>query len=617
MQLEDELLLEWNNTHQEDVCPKCKTTRKEFLEDDLLMRYDTMVGIAGMRSGKSVVAGTMGSYLRHVFTTLGIRERGTLHRKFELLPSQNLEIAFVATTATQAKETIWSNFQKQCAASPWFKNYVEWVKKKEGAQLTPEGAKRWVYKELDDSITDDWLMVNCMSLNSNSSGMAGRTRLGFFIDELSRYGVTDSKMGADEVWAVFEHSLKTVRGARDQIKGNEVWYGTGVAISSPMSVDDKTMVLYRQSQDTESHKTFGWWYPTWEFNPFQPRASFDEDYARDPVMAERDFGANPPNATNPLVMDPVRFWSSIDQTAKPTALFRQTYPIDKSEREYVGTELEHSVTNQNRPLYIFGDAGKSFDAFALVGCSSMWLPAFTEVSQTQTRQADQNRLGGYFPQANEHLQGGSYIRSNVLEDTNMTLVTVHEWSLRIIPEQGKSVWFESLIDVLKKLSKFRKISMVALDSWNSEASLQTISNMGIPIQQISLKVDDFTRAVQDAMLGRLRLLPPRESDKLSIDDLGTLKVGIDPAKLSAEGTTLYELLKLERSRDLKTVSNPRKGERRGANSDDAANCLVGAHKLVQEQFGRVSHRAGEQKKSREVAGASNFTGGLVRSGWGR
>jgi hypothetical protein len=615
-QLQDEVLLEWSNTYKQDTCPKCMTTRSELIEDGLLKCYDTMVGIAGMRSGKSVVAGMTGSYIRHVFTTLGIFERGALHKKFELLPTQNLELAFIATTAGQAKETIWVNFQKQCAASPWFNNYTEWVVKRESMQLTPEGAKRWVYKELEDSITDDWVMLNCVSLNSNSAGMAGRTRIGFFVDELSRFGTTDSKMGADEVWAVFDHSLKTVRGARDRLPGNEPWYGTAVAISSPISIDDKTMILRNQSED--SNRTYGWKYPTWEFNPYLTRESFTEEYKADPVMAERDFGANPPNATNPLIMDPLRFWASIDNSAKPTALFRQIYPVDKSKREYVGSELSYSITNQNRPLMLFGDAGKSFDAFALTACSSMWLPAFTEVSQAQVRQAEYSRsINGFHPPSNEHLQGGTYLQSGQVNSPNMTLVTVHEFSLRIIPEPGKSVWFESLIDVIKSLMKYRKIAMVALDSWNSEASLQQISNMGVPVQQISLKVDDFTRAVQDTMLGRLRLLPPLPSDKLSLDDLGTLRVGIDPIHLSAEGTVIYELLRLERSRDLKMISNPKKGDKRGANSDDCAQTLVGAHKLVQEQFGRASENQNERRRSREVSGATQFHGGLIRSSWGR
>jgi hypothetical protein len=616
-ELKAEILLIWDPLIQEDRCPSCKITRSDFVEDGFLKPYDTLIGVAGMRSGKSVVAGMIGTYIRHVFITMGIRSQGMLHKIFGLLPTQNLEIAFVATTSTQALQTIWSNFQKQSAAAPWFKHYVEWVKKREDRQVTPDGVRRWVYKELEDSITDDWIGMNCVSLNSNSAGMAGRTRIAFFVDELSRFGLGDSKMGADEIWAVFEHSLKTLRGARDQMGFKDFWLGSAIAISSPISIEDKTMVLHNQAADTV--KMYAWKYATWEFNPFQPRASFDDDYKRDPILAERDFGANPPNATNPLVMDPVRFWSSIDHTAKPTGFFRITHPIDKSKREYVGAELETSIIDQKRPLYIFGDSSKSFDQFALVACSHMWLPSFTEVSQKELRDFQEKKFGGTHPTSNEHLSGGYYLNSANLGKTEdaetLTLVSVHEWSLRIIPEPNKNVWFESVVDILKKLVKYRKIAMVAFDSWNSESTLQRISDMGIPAQTIKLTVDDFTRAVQDTMLGRLRLQPPRESDKLSIDKMGTLIVGTAVASMSAEGATIYELMRLERSKDLKQVSNPRKGMVRGENSDDLAHCLVGSHRLIQESIGVVRNNSREIQRAKEAGGASQFVGGLIRHGW--
>jgi hypothetical protein len=603
-QLQDEIRLIWSPAYAEDYCPKCNTTRTEFTLDGLLKWYDTFIGVAGMRSGKSVVAGMLGTYIRHVYTTYGIREKGALHRMFKLLPSQNLEIAFVATTATQAKETIWANFQKQCTASPYFKRYSAWVKRKEMTQLTSPGQRPWVFKELEDLIHDDYLMVNCVSLNSNSAGIAGRTRLGFFGDELSRFGLTDSKMGADEVWAVFDHSLKTVRGARMLLEIKEPWIGTAVAVSSPISIEDKTMILYNQSKEIENY--FGWKYSTWDFNPNQPRKNFDVDYKSDPVMAERDFGANPPNATNPLVADPLRFWLSIDQSAKPTAYYRVTHPIDQSKREYIGAELEQSIIERQRPLYIFGDAGKAFDQFALVACSGVWAPAFKDVDQ-----------------ASLDLPNGVHTKPVYIQDglpqteENMTLVTVHEWSLRIIPEDGKNVWYESVVDILKKLIKYRKVAMVSFDSWNSVSTLQTLSNLGIPTQQISLQVSDFSVAVQDAMLGRLRLLPPRESDKLSLSALGTLQLGVKPQDLSSEGATIYELLKLERSKDLKQVFNPKKGQVRGANSDDLANCLVGAHRLVQESIGKVTNTGMEIKRSKEAAAGAQFVGGLARGHrWG-
>lgn len=597
-ELRREVLLEWDAAISDDRCPKCGLTRRELLDDEIVRPYDSLIGVAGMRSGKSVVAAMIGTYQRHVFTTMGIQDRGVLHSKFNVLATQSLEIAFVATTATQSSQTIWMNFREQCANSPWFKTYVRWVKAKEDQQLTPEGSRRWTYKELEDEIEDGYLMLHCVSLNSNSAGLAGRTRLAYFIDELSRFGLNESRLGADEVWAVFSRSLKTVRGARDMLGFSDSWIGTAVAISSPISISDKTMLLYEQGR-TEK-RTYRFLYPTWEFNPFQPRSSFEDDFKKDPVLAERDFGARPPNAASPLVQDPIRFWTSLDTTAKASATFRSTFPVDANGREYVGAELDYASMDRGRPLYIFGDAGLRFDQFALVACSSVWLPAFTEQTQEdRARAVERRHLGMDRPME---------------EERDLTLVTVHEWSLRIIPEAKKSVWFESVLTLLRELMKYRKIAMVAFDHWNSESTLQSLSFMGIGAQVVNLLIGDFTKAVQDAMLGRLRLLPPRVPGEIYLDQSGGMRVVASPDKLSPEAATLYELLRLERSEDLKTVGNPRKGKVRGHDSDDLAHCLVGAHRLVQESIGTIQARdkLKESRKAREVGGASKFVGSLAR-----
>lgn len=617
-ELKAEILLEWNNAAGQEICPSCGMSRTELFAEDAIVEFDTLIGVAGMRSGKSVMAGLIGTFMRHVLITMGIQKRGRLHNLLELLPTQNLEMAFVATTATQAMQTIWVNFYEQCKGSPWLKAYVKWVKQKEAKQVCPEGMRPWEYKELEDQIEDGYLMLNCVSLNSNSAGMAGRTRVAFFIDELSRFGLGDSKMGADEVWAVFEHSLKTVKGARKRLDIKEPWLGSAIAISSPMSISDKTMILYKQSERMKG--MMGFKYSTWTFNPTLTREDFDVEYDRDPLLAERDFGANPPNATNPLILDPVRFWSSVDKTAVPTAKFRTSYPVDKSGREYVGVELDEATFDRGRPLYIFGDAGSTFDQFALVACSCMWMPAFSETTyELRKRSQEARHLGGTHPEGNEHLAGGTYIKPfDANQEGEMTLVTIHEWSMRIVPEMNRPVWFESVLDILRKLSKYRVIAQVAFDRWNSESTIQTLSNMGIATQLINLQMTDYVKAVQDAMVGRLKLLPPAEKDHLSIDDMGRIQLGSAVPSMTAEGVTLYELLKLERDKDLRKVFNPLKGKVRGQDSDDLAACLVGAHRLIQESIGKTvrGYNGKEMGKAKEIGGAANFVGRIARSRWG-
>ncbi|KKL92650.1 hypothetical protein LCGC14_1882580, partial [marine sediment metagenome] len=48
--LESEALLVWSDKYQDDVCPKCDTTRRELLEDEAIHKYNQLHGIVGMRS---------------------------------------------------------------------------------------------------------------------------------------------------------------------------------------------------------------------------------------------------------------------------------------------------------------------------------------------------------------------------------------------------------------------------------------------------------------------------------------------------------------------------------------------------------------------------------------
>lgn len=605
-ELRAEVLLEYDAEANDDRCPKCLSLRAELVEDGLLATYDTMIGIAGMRSGKSVVAGMIGTYVRHVLVTLAIDHRGALHEYFHILPTQNLELAFVASSETQSNQTIWANFFKQCDMSPWFKLYRRWIVAKMEAQPAHKGLKGWRYQENESEIIDDWCMLNCVSLHSNSSSLAGRTRVGFFADELARFSLTESKTSADEVWAVFDHSLKTVRGA--VIKRNrEGWLGLAVAISSPISVVDKIMQLYVAAKTIPRH--FAWKYATWEFNPDQPYSNFESDFLADPVKAMRDFGANPPNAASPLVSDPLRYYDAVDVTAKPSAEFETFEYTDVSGREYISAKLLHSYIDATRPLYIFADAGATFDQFAMVACSFAWLDHYTTKSAAELVE-ERHALHIKGPAARSPYFAGTTIFEPPKE---RTLVTYHEWSMRIIPKKGKSVWFDAIVEILRQVKNFRAIAMFGADHWNSESTLQQVSNMGIPSQKVQLKVEDYTRAVQDAMVKRLRLLPAAATDQFSLDANGTVMLGIPAEFLSPAGATLYETFRLELAADLRSVGNPEKGKVRGRNSDDLSACLVGAHRLVQESHGKVKADERMRKHGLEVGGAANFQGGLVRS----
>jgi hypothetical protein len=94
----------------------------------------------------------------------------------------------------------------------------------------------------------------------------------------------------------------------------------------------------------------------------------------------------------------------------------------------------------------------------------------------------------------------------------------------------------------------------------------------------------------------VRLLPPPEEDYKP--QYETFEWTKEPPNLSPESAGIYELLGLECNPDTHKVSNPRKGERKGYNSDDTAQVLVHVHKLVQQQGYTKKHDDRSKRSAR-------------------
>lgn len=561
--LESENLLVWSVKYQDDVCPRCNTTRAEFKEDGLLKKYNQLHGIVGMRSGKTATVGMMGCYLEHRLINISLAQPGyRLANYFGLLPKQPFEVTFIASTEVQSNDTVWAYFKSMRVDSPWFKRYVTWVKEQEKLQNTP--MEKWVYKETIREIENGHMGIKFNSKNSNSSGLAGRTRIGSFIDELSRFKQTESSMGADEAYRVMENSLRTIRS---QVENKNLvdWFGLIASISSPISIEDKGMDLLYKS--THIKKMYSFHYATWDFNPEEKREYYDEQFEKDPVGTERDFGAKPPLAANPLITDIEKFEErAVDLYLKPTATLEIIPFIDKTGQKYHKAVMTDCSLLRDASRYIVFDAGKNFDSFA-GACG--------------------------------------HLEMRQLEDGIVEYITVVDWIMRVLPSEDMEVWFDSCVDIIKYQKRYQKIAFVEFDRWNSVTLIQQIRNEGIRAEQQSVKADDYIKFVADAIMGRVRLLPKEEGD----DEL-------DPPFKSPAAVGLYEICRLERSLDDKRVYNSQKGKRRGYNSDDVAVCLVHLHKMIQDSQVTPTGakiRSREARLKREEIGSQQFQMGRMGS----
>lgn len=577
-QLEAEHLLEWDAHLGEDVCPNCDTPRSDFEDDGLLKRINAFHLVCGQRAGKSVTAGIIGTYVEHRIYTIAHGTPGGLHAYLGMTIKDPYEITFLASNEVQGQDTIWAKFRAFRANSPWFQRYTAWIKEEERNQDTPPGMERWVYSETDRKIINEHpdckLILN--SLNSNSFGARGRTRLFGGLDEVSFMQGGESSQSADEIVRAIENSLKTVR-SRTKLHGGLPWLGLMSSVTSPRSKDDKGMRMLKAAKHVECtcgdcngasagpDGMLAYHYPTWDVNPYEPRENFNDDFAKDPVGAQRDFAAQPPMAAHPLIWDVQRFRDLIIDSSLEAATQFDYPTFVEGGHTYIGVKTKDMRPRFGKRHFVAFDAGKNFDAFA-----------------------------------------GACAHGETIVDPDtgvQRIVTVFDWIVRILPEQGTEVYYGQVFGVIQDLMRFMQIHRVEFDRWNSVHLIQQIRKLGIQSEQKSLKNEDWIKFRQDAYAGAVRMFPPAEGE---VSDTGEY-VQVPPL-MHAHTCALYELEGLEEDPDTQKVYNPKKGLERGYNSNDVAQVVVHAHKLVQEQgfVEKEDDRSRRAAKKRSEGDGSDF-----------
>lgn len=618
--LESENLFVWNSRVDDFECPSCKNSMQGLIKDNIITPYNELICIAGMRSGKSYLGAHIGGYIEHCLRVKSTEGRFALQRYLRQEKSEWFEVTFAASTAEQAKNTIYAKYRGMRDNSPWINRHVRWVKKQEKKQLG--SLDPWEYKVLEDSVIDGWLQVRFNRISSNSGGVAGRTRILGAIDELARLAQTEAKTSAMELYRVINQSLKTVRSAVDNYSLFP-FLGLMLNVTSPISIDDIAMQIYNKAEKQELKRTYYWKGPTWEFNPEQKRENFDEEYIKDPVAAQRDFGADPPAAQSPLFDQPLRFWSCIHHEREPVALFHETHLTDKTGKQYVGLNLDSVDYNFTDQHYLFIDAGLTFDSFAVV-CGH---PALKEEGDFEVEHkgikprppgpfGDGRRLLSSLPSAADspRAQGRSMIGGNPFYPDPQALdrlITVVDFCVRIVPTKTREIYFNSILDIIKGLQQKIHIAGVWFDAWNSAHIIQNIRSLGIPATRYSIRMEDFMSFRTQVYNDQVNLLPPALSDGFSLSPQGTIQMTRNEEEMSGEGVTLLETLRLERSEDLRKIIPPnKKGQVRGRGSDDLARCLVGLNRVIKASVVNEPQGRKAQILQRQIA-YGGYVGGSV------
>lgn len=529
---EDQVLLEY------DTCPKCGYNKKAHFVD--ATNYNELVGVVGMRGGKSVLVSCMSSYLIHRILCVD-----NLQERLGLVRNQEIDGAFVAASSEQASETIYGLFRGFYENSPWFQHYKKSLMDLE--IMDPDLRRGDLYWETERSIHFKDKHIRIKSLTSNSSSLAGRTRIFGIIDELSRMDAGESRRGAAEVYRVLKRSLVTISAAvaRARIKGEyDLPDAVMFSISSPMFEDDKAMTLLKQAGKSE--RMFSFHRATWEFNPAITKEDLAEEYELDPVGAERDYGANPPGAENPLVVNPNIIEVCIDKDRRSTVQYQDEFFDHKAgiyTFNYIKPRILEAKFKNLNEYVLHCDPGEKSDSFCLA-------------------------IG--------HLDGDVVVIDAAIECR----------PIKKNNRQGMSpreVFFPALTDIVLDISKKTCLRYVSYDRWNSTEQIQRLREGRVAAFKKDINRDDYVRFVNSLANNKVRL-PDRENETND----PSITRGIPCSK------ALYELKRL--SDDGVRVDHPPGG------SSDMIQCYVGVHRLLTHPEDVINMN--EMKKYNRNRGAS-------------
>lgn len=361
-------------------CVKCGHTRAEFIKQVELPAYQEAAIACGQRSTKSHITAMLATYLLHRYLKLQ-----NPVQLLGLVQATVLHGTFVALTYAQARDTLWDPFCEYIANSPWFKSYHSLLK-----------TYNEKYSEEIFKIKDTFILYRHRGLLMYPSGpnmktLRGRTRFFAAIDELGWFDNSAEKNkvkdNANEVYIALERSLLTVRAAANRLlrQGyDNIPTAFFVNVSSPSHARDKIMELINKAKI--SKKIFAMHRPTWEMNPNVTREDLEDEYRKDPVAADRDYGANPPLANSPLI-------SNIDAVDKCfTTVNNKVEKIQfKHRKDVKGDSTRYAIIEPRtviNPSILAIDAGFSNNSFSCVVGHLNKLtkrPVFTTMVEIQPR----------------------------------------------------------------------------------------------------------------------------------------------------------------------------------------------------------------------------------------
>ena len=444
------------------VCTNCGATKADMVLNGEMRDINQLAMCVGQRGGKSAFNSTLGANVLH--RMLKAPRMSTICRGIQDFTP--LTFTFVGLTAGRAIRLLWNPFVEIVKANEWFKNYF--------TMLDDYGRQHGVEYYKNNVLFMRFFNKNIdlYPMGPVKRTLRGDTRVLAAIDELGWFPLTKAAdqdddspdeeddgrehANADEVFASLDNSLMTVRTEVYELYKRGISHiptGYLLNLSSPQSQRDKIMRLIRESYDPEA-LSLGVQLPTWGISPLYQRDHpvIVAAYRKNPVKAERDFGANPPALNSSLFAESILRQLFSDR--KPTHTLRSVASADFDE------DADDDVIHRTRGLL-----------------SQLELPA---------------EIPAGVLSLDAGLSGNSFALSvGYLDKTVLRYHAVME----VIPRKKTQIDFPAMYEaVIKPLIKALNIKLLVADRWNSITILQTAKDdfPDLMCFQLSMNARDFS-----------------------------------------------------------------------------------------------------------------------------
>ena len=428
-------------------------------------------------SGKSQMVGIISTYTLHRFLKLE-----DPFKTFDIARTTILQGTFLALNKEQIMKSIWPHIQGIVRYAPWFSEYnkmLDYYGRKIGRPLV----------NVNDKTTINYFHKNIRFVASvpNIRTLRGGTNICGAIDEIGWFNSEDGSkitLSADEVYGAVANTFGTIATKFEACRRKNLHLipqPTFTNVSSPSHSRDKICSLVSQGQ--KSGKLYWYHYPTWEINPDLPKNSefIQSHYSKDPIKAERDFGANPPLSSNPFIENP----SLVDQC------------FDPSRENKVILNYNMILDPTDLSSYAFGNSGYKYKITGPIDTSK---PRVLTLDLGYNNNSTAFSIG-YWDEAK---------KSVVVDTMNEIIPTMH----------SKVNLIDFLESIIKPLIRQFNIQIVCADRWNTLSLFQEIEKkFNIKTLTYDLSYGDFQFFKQSLLASKISFPAIVEKEKAYSQDL--------------------------------------------------------------------------------------------------